>query len=126
MRSFYLPFVVFVLACALVLVAVLYLNGSLITPHYAGVLLYFAAVTGFLHYWQENALVTDPKGFVRRFMAGLMLKMLLSMVVLVLLLFTAPKPIAIPLALSFAVLYLAFLAFSTLRLMKLSRGGPKP
>ncbi len=124
--SFLLPLLIFSTCCSAVLAGVLVAAGATLTPHYAGVVIYFAAITALLHAWQEHSFVTDPKGFVRRFMAGLMLKMFLSVVVLVILLFTIPKGISIPLALSFAVLYLAFLVFSTLRLMRLSRTVPAP
>lgn len=124
--SFLIPLLAFALCCALVLVAVLVATGAAVAPHYAGVLLYFVMITAILHGWQEDAFVTDPKGFVRRFMAGLMLKMFLSLAVLVILLFTVTKSLSIPLTLSFATLYLAFLAFSTLRLSRLSRTAPKP
>lgn len=124
--SFLLPLLVFSACCSAILVAVLVASGAPVSLHYAGAIVYFAGITAVLHAWQEHAFVTDPKGFVRRFMAGLMLKMFLSVVVLVVLLFTVPKSLSIPLALSFAVLYLAFLAFSTLRLMKVSRTVPAP
>lgn len=124
--SFLLPILVFSACCSAALAGVLVASGAPISMHYVGAVVYFASITAVLHAWQEHAFVTDPKGFVRRFMAGLMLKMLLSVVVLVLLLFTVPKSVSIPLALSFAVLYLAFLAFSTLRLMRVSRAAPVP
>lgn len=124
--SFLLPLTLFTLCCAAALIGVLLLSGADLTAHFVGILVYFAAITAVLHGWQEQAFVTDPKGFVRRFMAGLMLKMFLSVVVLVILLLTVPKSISIALSLSFAVLYLAFLAFSTLRLMRLSTTAPKP
>lgn len=70
-------------------------------------------------------MATDPKGFVRRFMGGLMLKMLLSLGVLVVLLLRAPKETLMISGIAFAVLYLAFLSFSTVRLSSLSRKLPK-
>lgn len=66
-------------------------------------------------------MITDPKGFVSRFMLGLLGKMLLSLLMVVALLILLPRERSIPLALTFAVLYLAYLAFSTLRLTRLSR-----
>ena len=70
-------------------------------------------------------MASDPKGFVRRFMAGLMLKMLLSLAVLFALLIRAPEKNVMPNGIAFAVLYLAFLAFSTVRLSALSRKLPR-
>ncbi len=92
--------------------------------HYLVILLYFAGLTGLLHAWQEDGLISDPKGFVRRFMTALMGKMLLSLVALMVLLLFAPIAIRVPLALSFAVLYLGFLVFSTLRLFNLAKQAP--
>jgi hypothetical protein len=122
--SFLAPLAIFTVCCSVFLGVILALTGSPLTIHYAAVILYFALITFGLHAWQEHAFATDPKGFVRRFMAALMGKMFLSVVVLVLLLFTVPREIVIPLSLSFAVLYLAFLVFSTMRLMKLSKSAP--
>ena len=93
---------------------------------YAAVLVYLGGITLLLHRWQERALVEDPKGFVRRFMTGLVIKMFLSIFVLVVLLLIAPKPVVVPLALCFALLYLAYLVFSTTRLLRLSRTAPRP
>ncbi len=122
--SFLAPLTIFTVCCAVVLGAILALARSPLTIHYLAVILYFALITFGLHAWQEHAFAVDPKGFVRRFMAALMGKMFLSVVVLVLLLFTVPHGIVIPLSLSFAVLYLAFLIFSTARLMKISKTAP--
>ena len=121
--SFLVPLAAFTTSCAVGLGLVLFLTGSKLTLHYLGILLYFAVVTGILHAWQEHAFETNPKGFVNRFMAALMGKMFLSVVVLVLLLFTVPQAVSIPLALSFAVLYLLYLIFSTVRLIRLSQTG---
>lgn len=123
-RSFLLPLVLFTLCCIGVLAGVLSLAGMHVTMHYYGIVAYFTAITAILHRWQEKGLDTDPKGFVRRFMAGLMLKMFLSVIVLVILLLTVPKHLSIPLSICFALLYLAYLAFSTVRLMRLSRTAP--
>lgn len=57
-------------------------------------------------------------------MTALMGKMLLSLVALMVLLLFAPIAIRVPLALSFAVLYLGFLVFSTLRLFNLAKQAP--
>lgn len=92
--------------------------------HYAAAGAYLTAITLFLHLWQEPLLLSDPKGFVNRFMLGLVLKMLLSLMLIVLILFTMPAERALPLALTFAVMYLAFLGFSTVRSM--TRKSPRP
>ncbi len=123
--SFLLPIILFTAAMAVLLwVALFGLQQPFGAPH-AIMLLWFATITTALHLWQERAMADDPKGFVRRFMSGLMLKMLLSLGVLTVLLIRAPKEAVLPNGIAFAVLYLAFLAFSTVRLSGLSRKLPK-
>lgn len=87
---------------------------------------FLAVITAVLHTWQESALVSDPKGFMFRFMIGLVLKMVLALVAVVALLLLLPRATAVPLALTFAVLYLLFLVFSTVRLSMRSRKAPRP
>lgn len=120
-RSFLVPLSVFTLACAAALFVVLRAVQASITAHYFFALIYFAAITFFLHRWQENNFAADPKGFVRRFMTGLVLKMFTSIAVLVVCMLLVPAELLVPFTLSFAVLYLAYLVFSTARLMRLSR-----
>lgn len=95
-------------------------------PVFLGMPLYFAVLTYLLHRWQERALAGDPKGFVQRFMTALVVKMFASVAVLVVLLLTAPDAFITPMALGFAALYLAYVVFSTVRLMRLSRNAPRP
>lgn len=90
-------------------------------PAFALTALYFTALTYVLLHWQEQAMVEDPKGFVRRFMLGLMLKMMVSLILVVCIMLLGPKQVLLPLVLSFALLYLAFLGFSTFRLVTRSR-----
>ena len=66
-------------------------------------------------------IIGDPKGFVRRFMTAMVLKMFGCLIVVVCLVFLAPRAEAIPWILCFALLYLAFLAFSVARLMRRSK-----
>lgn len=123
--SFIIPILLFTAAMGLLLWIAFYGLQQPLEPAHGITLLWFAAITTALHLWQEHSMATDPKGFVRRFMAGLMLKMLLSLGVLVVLLFRAPKETVMPNGIAFALLYLAFLAFSTARLTGLSRKLPK-
>ena len=58
-------------------------------------------------------------------MTGLVLKMLVSLFLLLGIVFLVPRDLALPLALSFALLYLAFLGFSTARLVGMSRHLPR-
>lgn len=123
--SFLIPILLFTAGMGLLMWIAFYGLQHPLQPVHAIMLLWFAAVTTALHLWQEHAMTTDPKGFVRRFMAGLMLKMLLSLTVLVVLLIRAPQESVMPNGIAFALLYLAFLAFSTARLAGLSRKLPK-
>jgi hypothetical protein len=87
---------------------------------------FLAIVTGVLYIWQEQALAKDPKGFLFRFMIGLVLKLVAALVVVAGLLLLLPRARAVPLSLTFAVLYLLFLVFSTVRLSTRSRNAPRP
>ena len=120
-RSFVLLLTVFTLVCGGLLAGVLLLLSIPLTLHYLVVLLYFAGITGVLHAWQDKGALIDPKIAVRRFMASLAIKLFLSMTLLLVLLLTAPKEIRLPLGLAFAILYLSFLVFSTLRSFNLSK-----
>lgn len=124
-RSFLLPLAAFSLACAALLFAALRALQLPITGHYLVAVLYFPATTGLLHGWHERGSATDPRGFVRQFMTGLVLKMFLSIAVLVISMLFAPAGVRVPFALSFAAFYLAFLVFSTGRLLRLSRPAPR-
>jgi hypothetical protein len=108
------------------LFAALSVAGQSFTALHAASLAYFLLLTLALHAWQEPDLDTDPKGFVRRFMLGLFLKMMVSLLVLVAMVFFIPAAQSIPLALSFALLYVAYLAFSTVRMSQLLRKSPRP
>lgn len=125
-RSFILPLLVFTGICAGATWLALFALDSPFLILHAGILLYFGTITFILHYWQERAVVTDPKGFVHRFMTSLVVKMFLSLILLVVLIFLLPREQAIPIAIAFAFLYLAFLAFSTVRLSGILRKLPKP
>lgn len=87
----------------------------------AGSLLFLGALSGLLLAWQENALVSDPGGFMNRFMLGLMVKLMGSLFAVAIILYLLPRSKGVLLGLTFAVLYLAFLAFTTVRLSNRSR-----
>ncbi len=89
-------------------------------------LAFLAILTGALLAWQENGLIRDPKGFMARFMIGLMLKLLVAVAVVAGLLLLLPRAKAISLALTFTVFYLLFLIFTTVRLSIRSRHAPRP
>ncbi|MCC6838962.1 MAG: hypothetical protein IT230_02260 [Flavobacteriales bacterium] len=90
-----------------------------------GVLLFLGGVTALLLNWQEGAMAHDPRGFMLRFMTGLVLKLIAGLFAVAALLFLLPRSHGVRLALTFAVLYLGFLAFSTMRLSARSRGLPR-
>lgn len=58
---------------------------------------------------------------VRRFMASMVVKMMVSLLVLMVLLLTRPKDQVLTLALVFMGCYLAFLVFSTVTSLRLIR-----
>jgi hypothetical protein len=86
-------------------------------PH-AVVAAWFLIVSLLLHRWQERDLSTDIRRFMRRFMTGLVLKLLASLALLALLLFLLDHDRK-PFMIVFVLWYLAFLGFSTARLVLL-------
>lgn len=106
--------------------AVLHMIGRAFDWRHVAIVMYLALATFALHVWQEHGMVTDPGGFVRRFMTGLVLKMFVSVLLLVAIVMVLPRDEGIPLALIFTLLYLAFLVFSTVRSTVLLRRSPGP
>lgn len=90
-----------------------------------GVLLFLGGLTMLLLSWQERAMAKDPRGFMLRFMTGLVLKLIAGLFAVAAILFLLPRAEGVRLALTFALLYLAFLAFSTMRLTLRSRNLPR-
>ena len=76
-------------------------------------LAYFTLVSGGLLLWQERAMSKDLKGFVHRFMLGLTVKLLGSLVLLFLLMQVTPIGSQKALVVTFTLLYLTWLAFGT-------------
>ena len=92
--------------------------GLAFTWPYVAVLTWFSLVTLVLHLWQEGAAAINIQGFIRRFMAGLVIKLLLSLMLLVVVAKKLPPEVErMPFVMAFALLYLAFLGFSTARLV---------
>ncbi|MBP8822051.1 MAG: hypothetical protein KBH07_00235 [Flavobacteriales bacterium] len=90
-----------------------------------GVLLFLGGLTTLLLSWQERAMAHDPRGFMLRFMTGLVIKLIAGLFAIAAILFLLPRGQGVRLALTFAVLYLAYLAFSTMRLTLRSRNLPR-
>jgi hypothetical protein len=103
-------------ACAACMVAGLFLTGRSFDWRYALLLGYFLIVSVFLLRWQEGA-ADRANIFVRRFMAGLVLKLMGSLILLAILVKTAPAELVAPLSIIFVGLYVAFMGFSVARLM---------
>ena len=105
---------------------VLHFTARAFIWHHVVLLVYFTAITLVLLSWQERRAITDIKGFVRRFMLGMVIKLMGSLVLLFVLLRLAPKDITNQLTVTFALLYFAFLIFSTVRLTMILRRVSKP
>lgn len=120
-RAFLPPLLIFTALCGTAMAALMHSVGTACTTLHWGTLLYFMVLSGVLHAWQERALATTPGGFQRRFMAGLVIKMMSSLTVLTITVLLLPKDRILSFAVPFIVLYLAFLGFSTVRLTLRSR-----
>jgi hypothetical protein len=123
--SFLIPILLFAATMGLLQWLVLFALRLPFEPVHGLMLAWFTLLAIGLHLWQEHAMAADPKGFARRFMAGLGIKMLLSLGMLVLVLLRSPKESVLTAGITFAALYLAYLAFSTVRLSGLSRRLPR-
>lgn len=119
-RRPFIPILIFALFCSALILVISLLTDLKWSNTYMGSIGFFTLLTMALHGWQEKAFDRDPKGFVHRFMLGLVLKLFLSLAVVVCMLFLLEEN-RIATVLVFAFLYLAFLAFSTARLVSMSR-----
>ncbi|MFZ1689081.1 MAG: hypothetical protein WAU70_16790, partial [Flavobacteriales bacterium] len=119
-RSPAIPVLLFSAAAALITWFALYLSGRPFGWPHVAMLAYFAAISLLLHTWQERS-AGEAKVFMRRFMTGLVIKLLLSLVLLVVLVVVLPAEAVKSLTVVFVLLYLAFLGFSTARLVMLIR-----
>lgn len=115
--SFAIPLLLFSLVCAGVTWLALYFAHEPFMPVQIATLCYFAMISFILLAWQEQALANDPKGFVRRFMLGMILKMFISLGLLFYLMSILDDATEKPFAATFILLYMAFLAFTTVRLV---------
>lgn len=120
-RPLLLPLLLFTVAVGAVLWSSLKLAGLTLGPAHLGILLYFGMASLLLHQWQERGLAGRPMLFQQRFMAGLAIKMMVSLVLLVVLVLLLPKEQVLSVAITFCALYLAYLGFSTARLVGMMR-----
>lgn len=125
-RSPVLPVLLFSAACCAVTALVLHLVGQPFTWPFAVVLAWFTLITLILLTWQERSLGDDVRPFIRRFMGGLVLKLLISLLVLAILVKAVDTTPLRALAGTFVLLYFAFLVFSTIRLAGQLRRIKKP
>lgn len=93
---------------------------------HGGAVIYFTVLTLVLHAWIESAAGPDSKAMVQRFMASLVIKMMVSLLLLVVLLIKLPRDTVITFALVFVSCYLGFLTFSTARSLRLIKRTGKP
>ena len=124
--SFLLPTLVFAACCYAVMWGILFLLKIPFTDLLGGTVIYFTVLTLVLHAWIESAVGPDSKAMVHRFMASLAIKMMVSLLLLVVLLIKLPRDTVITFALVFVGCYLAFLAFSTSRSLRLLKRIGKP
>ena len=121
---FLVPLLVFSAACALATFGGLKALNIPFTWHFGFLLAYFMLVTFALLAWQERG-TAQTNIFIRRFMAGLVIKLMGSLIVLAILLKVSPEEVDKPLSIAFVGLYLAYLVFSTARLARVMRTAGK-
>ncbi len=122
--TFLIPLIALGALCAVVTWCGVQLTGNLFTWHYVFLLAYFTLVTFALLLWQERS-TAQTNIFIRRFMGGLVLKLMGSLIVFAFLLKAAPEEVDKPLTVAFAGLYMVYLAFSTVRLSRVLRSSSK-
>lgn len=105
--------------------AVFRLAGHGFGPVHLAIIGGWTLLSAALQAWQEASLTAGPKGFMPRFATGLAVKLLVAVAAIAALLFLRPRAEALPMALLFIGLYLAFLAFSTIRLSAMARRAPR-
>lgn len=124
-RSPVLPVLLFSAVCVAATWGALAITGHTFSWPFAVILAWFAGISLVLLSWQERAWGPNVQPFIRRFMGGLVIKLLVSLALLFILINAVPAGTATPLAAAFALLYLAFLGFSTAWLVARMRSAPK-
>lgn len=117
-RSAPLAVLLFTLACTAATGVLMRAMGLHIGWPHAAIATWFCLVSLVLHLWQERELALDIKRFMRRFMAGLVLKLLASLVLAATLMMVVQQDRK-ALMVMFVLWYMAFLGFSTARLVRL-------
>ncbi len=124
--SFFIPTLVFACCFGAVLWGVFQVLAIPFSDLHGGAVIYFTVLTLVLHAWIESAAGPDSKAMVQRFMASLVIKMMVSLLLLVVLLIKLPRDTVITFALVFVACYLGFLTFSTARSLRLIKRAGKP
>lgn len=125
-RSFVVPILLLGSACVAIIIA---LKAGEVLPLRTGhiaIPLWFTLLALALHAWQESGMDHDPKGFVRRVMAGMAIKMFSSLLLLLVALLALPRAEVLPTTIVFLLTYLLFLAYSVARLSRLLRATRSP
>jgi hypothetical protein len=112
--------------CAAVTGVALHAFGTPFSWPFIALLIYFPVVSGVLLLWQERAMLADLRHFIHRFMLGLVVKLLGSLVLLAILIHFSPKSDLSPLVVTFTLLYFIWLGVSTGRLGLRLRRSPTP
>ena len=120
--SFLPSLLLFAAVCSLLVGMVLHVLSIPFGAPLIGGIVYLFMISAVLHFWQGSALASDPNAFVRRAMAALVIKMMITLLVLLVVLLNLPRPDILPFAVPFILLYLAFLGFSTARTTRLLHG----
>lgn len=124
MPKFLVPLLVIAALSSVVAWAGVHFTENLFTWHFVFLLVFFPVVTFLLLSWQERS-SGQANIFIRRFMGGLVIKLMGSLIVFAVLLKVAPPEVDKPLTVVFAGLYVIYLAFSTIRLSGVMRTAGK-
>jgi len=124
-RSPVVPVLLFSVVCTAATWFVLRITGHGFAWPFSVVLAWFTLISLVLLSWQERAWGADARPFIRRFMGGLVIKLIVSLALLFLLIRLVPATMASALASAFALLYLAFLGFNTAWLVGRMRSVPR-
>ena len=124
MPAFLIPLLLVAVLSSAAAWAGVHFTGNPFTWHFVFLLLLFPVVTFLLLTWQERS-SAQTNIFIRRFMGGLVIKLMGSLIIFAILLKVAPAEVDKPLTVVFAGLYVIYLAFSTVRLSGIMRTAGK-
>lgn len=110
-------FLIRFIALTAILYGVIHYSGTVFSKNIEGsytlpLLFYFMAVTLAFHFGLQKRMASDPKGYIRFFMAGTTIKLLMHVIVIALYC-SSNKETAIPFVMNFLLLYVGYLIFET-------------